>query len=57
MARDELLEAARRAAEVLDEFAVRDRIKDGYTRVDHPDFSGLLRVHATLLSRARVAMP
>ncbi|NKB13767.1 hypothetical protein GO303_03135 [Ralstonia solanacearum] len=34
MARDELLEAARRAAEVLDEFAVRDRIKDGYTRVD-----------------------
>lgn len=34
MARDELLEAARRAAEVLDTFSVRDRIKDGYTRVD-----------------------
>ncbi|MBF3409313.1 ImmA/IrrE family metallo-endopeptidase [Burkholderia pseudomallei] len=34
MARDELLEAARRAAEVLDEFSVRGRIKEGYTRVD-----------------------
>lgn len=34
MARDELLEAARRAAKVLDEFSVRDRIKEGYTRVD-----------------------
>ncbi|MGT2458979.1 ImmA/IrrE family metallo-endopeptidase [Cupriavidus basilensis] len=34
MARDELLEAARRAAEVLDEFSVRNRIKEGYTRVD-----------------------
>lgn len=34
MARDELLEAARQAAKVLNEFSVRDRIKDGYTRVD-----------------------
>ena len=34
MARDELLEAARRAAKVLGEFSVRDRIKEGYTRVD-----------------------
>lgn len=34
MARDELLEAARRAAQVLGEFSVRDRIKEGYTRVD-----------------------
>lgn len=34
MARDELLQAGRRAAEVLDEFRAKDRIKDGYTRVD-----------------------
>lgn len=34
MARDQLLEAARQAAKVLGEFSVRDRIKEGYTRVD-----------------------
>lgn len=34
MARDDLLQAGRRAAEVLDEFRAKDRIKDGYTRVD-----------------------
>lgn len=34
MAREELLEAARRAAEVLDEFSAKSRIKEGYTRVD-----------------------
>lgn len=34
MARYELLEAARRAAKVLNEFSVRGRIKEGYTRVD-----------------------
>ncbi|PHP86348.1 hypothetical protein CFB52_017330 [Burkholderia sp. AU18528] len=34
MARDDLLQAGRRAAEVLDEFRAKDRIRDGYTRVD-----------------------
>ncbi|MFM0166884.1 ImmA/IrrE family metallo-endopeptidase [Paraburkholderia sediminicola] len=34
MARDDLLQAARRAAEVLNDFSVRDRITAGYTRVD-----------------------
>lgn len=34
MAREELLEAGRRAAEVLDDFSVKSRIKEGYTRVD-----------------------
>ncbi|QEZ44116.1 ImmA/IrrE family metallo-endopeptidase [Cupriavidus oxalaticus] len=34
MARDELLEAARSAAEVLEEFSAKDRINQGYTRVD-----------------------
>ncbi|OUL72161.1 ImmA/IrrE family metallo-endopeptidase [Paraburkholderia hospita] len=34
MARDDFLQAARRASEVLSDFSVRDRIADGYTRVD-----------------------
>ncbi|WP_322038392.1 ImmA/IrrE family metallo-endopeptidase [Burkholderia cenocepacia] len=34
MARDDLLQAGRRAAEVLNEFRAKDRIRDGYTRVD-----------------------
>ncbi|WP_186222184.1 ImmA/IrrE family metallo-endopeptidase [Burkholderia gladioli] len=34
MSRDDLLQAGRRAAEVLDEFQAKDRIRNGYTRID-----------------------
>jgi len=34
MRRDGVLKAVRRAAEVLEEFSIRARIKEGYTRVD-----------------------
>lgn len=32
--RNDLLTAARRASEVINDFSVKDRISDGYTRID-----------------------